>query len=158
MNLNKAKIKGNLSYSTKKKMDKLIQLKEKKDELQKSLLRIIIFFSIPLLYVVSNVQRYFYYIFGDYNFFGSYNNELSYSLLLKVIDLTILASVVILFFILKYRLTRISKAKKYYKRLRKNFIYYSNYNICNCNNPDCTCHEDFIKYMQHEHGINIIYE
>ena len=159
MNYNKAKLEAKLSYSTEKKVDKLIQLKKTRDRLQKSLLKNIIFFSIPLLYVISNVQRYFYYIFGNYNLPGSaYDNDVFFPLYLKIIDLIILASIIIAFGILKYRLSRISKAKKKYKRLRKNFVYYSDYRICNCNHPDCSCHQDLIKYMQQEHGINIIYE
>ena len=137
-----------LSYTVKKKTDKICELKKEKAKWN-HLCKVAIGIDFLLLvYIVLFNGRYTSYatdVFEDYKLSGA----------IKIFDIIILIIFMVIVLIVYWTIVEYSEAKEAYEKLRKDIIRSINSEICTCSDA-CGCKDEYIKEMGAK-GIDLIY-
>lgn len=144
-----------LSYPMKKKAERLIKLKNELDntELNKWLIGLMI---ISAIYTLAFSERYLTYLPIDAILQSLLSTEVNNTnSFIKIIDFTFLGTLTITTLAIYLRIKSINKIKDEFQTLRENIISELDTNLCLCN-AQCTCKDDFIKYME-EKDIDLIF-
>ncbi|ADL12903.1 hypothetical protein [Acetohalobium arabaticum] len=145
-----------LSYPMKKKAKRLIELKNKLDntKLNKWLIGLMI---ISAIYTLAFSERYLTYLPIDAILQSLLDTEVSTTnSFIKIIDFTFLGTLIITTSATYLRIKSINKIKDKFQTLREDIISELDTDLCLCN-AQCTCKDDFIKYME-EKDINLIFK
>ncbi|MBU3190181.1 hypothetical protein K9O30_14160 [Clostridium bowmanii] len=137
-----------LSYSTKKKSDKVCELKQKVAKKYASLILLSGISCLLGVYALLYNTRYISYATAVFE-----NRNLQSAI--KTFDLIILVGFAATLFILYISLDILKKDKKNYDEHRKDLIKTINSEFCTCVDF-CNCKEEYIKFME-EKGIDLIF-
>lgn len=137
-----------LSYSTKKKSDKVCELKQKVDKKHASMVLLTEIACVLGVYAIMYNNRYISYATAVFD-----NRNLQSAI--KTFDLIIIAGLASTVFILYILLDALKKDKKNYDEHRKDLIKTINSEFCTCVDF-CNCKEEYIKFME-EKGIDLIF-
>ncbi|MGV8982304.1 hypothetical protein [Clostridium sp.] len=135
-----------LSYSTKKKSDKICELKQKVDKKHASLALPAGVACLLLVYALLYNTRYISYALAVFE-----NRRLQSAI--KTFDLIILMGLAATTFILYKLLDTLKKDKKNYEEHRKDLIKTINSQFCTCEDS-CNCKDEYIKFMEKK-GIDL---
>ncbi|MGH4139192.1 hypothetical protein [Clostridium sp.] len=137
-----------LSYSTKKKSDKLCELKQKLDNKKASL---------PLLTGIACLLGVYMLLFNDryISYATAVFENKSLQTAIKTFDLIIFLGLAATMFIIYILLEGLKKDKINYEDNRKDLMKTIGNEFCTCVKP-CNCKEEYIKFME-EKGIDLIF-
>ncbi|SUY46564.1 Uncharacterised protein [Clostridium putrefaciens] len=137
-----------LSYTVKKKTNKVCELKEQRDR-KRNLLKIpVIAIALLCIYVGFNINRYSSYVMA---FLQNHSTES----ILKRFDPIIFGIFFVTIIITLILFDEYKTTKRGYDDLRKDLIKTINNEFCICSN-DCKCKDDYIKDMEKK-GVDLIF-
>lgn len=137
-----------LSYSMKKKSDKLCELKQKVDKKQTSVVLLTGIACLLGVYMFFYNTRYISYAIAFFE-----NQSLQSAI--KTFDSIVFLGLAATIFILYILLDALKKGKKNYEDHRKDLMKTIDNEFCTCGKP-CNCKEEYIKFME-EKGIDLIF-
>ncbi|AKA72025.1 hypothetical protein [Clostridium scatologenes] len=138
----------NLSYTMKKKTEKLLKLKNELDNKKGQLILSSGFTGMLVVYVGLSNDRYF-----DYAA-ATFNPSIPQIYGLEFFDLVLLVLTLISGFILYNELNKFNKLKSSYESLKQNIKESINSDFCNCSTT-CHCKDNYIIFMESK-GIDLI--
>ena len=137
-----------LSYTVKKKTNKVCELKEQRDR-KRNLLKIpVIAIALLCIYVGFNINIYSSYVMA---FLQNHSTES----ILKRFDPIIFGILFVTIIITLILFDEYKTTKRGYDDLRKDLIKTINNEFCICNN-DCKCKDNYIKDMEKK-GVDLIF-